>query len=521
MTTADISAGHWIAPIPASVTTSPQGGSDTSVAAAAFTSAGMPRATAALTRRLLWERRYRVRLITTDVLIVGVATLSASLIHLLTTAPGALIADPWVLARIPLTTAVAWLVMLSAFQTRASSVVGAGSREYKRVAHATGLAFGLVAIAFVAFQWQGLRSQLLIALPFGLVALLVARWRWRRWLVDQRREGHYKSRAIIVGRRDDVEHVIGTLQRDGQLGFHVVGTALDGATDTELVVRTTAYPVLGTPANVARVARETGADTIIVASQMEDAQYTRRLSWELEGTAADLVLSSRLTDVAGPRISLRQIEGLPLMHVRVPSYEGSRHAFKRALDIVVATCALVPIALVTPIIALLIVLDSPGGVFFRQRRVGQNGREFEMIKFRSMRATAEQELAAIAADNDGDGVLFKMRNDPRVTKVGAVLRKFSLDELPQFWNVLRGDMSVVGPRPPLPAEVGKYDAPVFRRLFIKPGITGLWQVSGRSDLSWDESVRLDLQYVENWSTMTDLLIMARTAQTMLRPKGAY
>lgn len=519
MTAADIASApaSWLPPTaPSSESTARRIESDARLAAA-----GVPRATPSLERRLLWERRYRNRLIVTDVSVIGVVTIGASLVHLSVTAPEALIHDPWILARIPVATAAAWLIMLTAFQTRMAGVVGSGSTEYKRVAHATGLAFGVLSIAFIVFQWQGLRNQLMIALPVGLIALLLGRWRSRRWLVAQRREGHYRSRALVVGRRSDVEHVIETLQRDGQLGFHVVGTALDGSAETELVVRTVAYPVLGTPETVARVARETGADTIIVASQLEDPEYIRRLSWQLEGTAADLVLSSRLTDVAGPRISLRQIEGLPLVHVRVPSFEGSRHAFKRALDIVVSALALIPIAVITPILALLIVLDSPGGVFFRQRRVGQNGREFEMIKFRTMRATAEQELAALVSDSDGDGLMFKMRNDPRVTKVGAVLRRFSLDELPQFWNVLRGDMSVVGPRPPLPSEVGAYAAPVFRRLYIKPGITGLWQVSGRSDLSWEESVRLDLHYVENWSTMTDLLIMARTAQTMIRPRGAY
>jgi lipopolysaccharide/colanic/teichoic acid biosynthesis glycosyltransferase len=153
--------------------------------------------------------------------------------------------------------------------------------------------------------------------------------------------------------------------------------------------------------------------------------------------------------------------------------------------------------------------------------VGLNDREFDMIKFRTMRVGADAEVEALAAANDGAGLLFKLRSDPRVTRVGAVLRKYSLDELPQFWNVLRGDMSVVGPRPPLPREVGGYDGPVFRRLYIRPGITGLWQISGRSDLSWEESVRLDLHYVENWSVMSDLMIIARTAKVMVRGTGAY
>jgi exopolysaccharide biosynthesis polyprenyl glycosylphosphotransferase len=215
------------------------------------------------------------------------------------------------------------------------------------------------------------------------------------------------------------------------------------------------------------------------------------------------------------------VDGLPLVQVRIPTFEGAQHIHKRALDIAVASIALVGVALIAPVIAVLIRLDSPGPVLFRQRRVGRDGRPFEILKFRTMTATAERDLDLLVAHNEGSGLLFKLRADPRVTRVGAVLRRFSLDELPQFWNVLRGDMSVVGPRPPLPREVGGYDGHVFRRLYIKPGITGLWQVSGRSDLSWDESVRLDLHYVENWSVLTDLLIICRTAKAMVRPKGAY
>src|SRR5690606_14098833 len=252
-----------------------------------------------------------------------------------------------------------------------------------------------------------------------------------------------------------------------------------------------------------------------------DPDFVKRLSWQLEGTAAELVLSSRLADVAGPRISLRQVDGLPLIRVRIPTYEGGVHLLKRALDVVVSVLALVPIALVTPAIALCIVADSPGPVFFFQERVGRDGRTFRMVKFRTMRTDAEQQLAALREQNEGAGLLFKLKDDPRVTRVGRVLRKLSLDELPQFWNVLVGDMSVVGPRPPLPSEVTAYDGTVFRRLYIKPGITGLWQVSGRSDLSWDESVRLDLRYVENWSVIDDLRIMWRTARVMFRPTGAY
>ena len=253
----------------------------------------------------------------------------------------------------------------------------------------------------------------------------------------------------------------------------------------------------------------------------DDPDFIRRLSWQLEGSAAELVLSSRLAEVAGPRISLHQIDGLPLIKVQIPSFEGGKHAVKRAFDIVVSSMALLVIGLAAPFIALAIYIDSPGPIFFRQLRVGRDGQTFRMVKFRSMKTSAEQDLAALVAESDGNGVLFKMKNDPRITRVGRILRKFSIDELPQFFNVLIGDMSIVGPRPPLPSEVMTYDGEVFRRLYINPGITGLWQVSGRSDLSWDESVRLDLRYVENWSLMNDLMIMWRTVKVMLQPSGAY
>jgi exopolysaccharide biosynthesis polyprenyl glycosylphosphotransferase len=479
-----------------------------------------PRSSEPLMRRLTWERQYRRRVLATDILVVAAAATGASLLHLDVAAPGALAADPWVLARIPFATALAWLVTLSIFRTRVPSIIGSGHAEYKRVVLATAVAFGALSIVFLIFQWQGLRAQLIVALPLGLIAVLATRRGWRAWLRSRRRRGSFVSRAVVVGRRADVVHVVDAIQRDDQLGFHVVGTTLDGGDSaTELVVRSARYPVSGSPATVAGVARELEADTIILASQHEDIDFVRRLRWELEGTAAELVLFSHLTDVAGPRISLSQVQGLPLVQVRIPTFDDARRVSKRVLDVVVAACALVPLGLITPIIALLIALDSPGGVFFRQRRVGVNGHEFEMLKFRTMRVTAEDELATLVAD--APGVLFKMKADPRVTRVGRFLRRFSLDEFPQFWNVLRGDMSVVGPRPPLPREVREYEAHTNRRLYIKPGITGLWQVSGRSDLSWEESVRLDLHYVENWSMSTDLSIIARTAGSIIRPRGAY
>ncbi|KRA24982.1 polyprenyl glycosylphosphotransferase [Microbacterium sp. Root61] len=481
-----------------------------------------PRPEAALARRKRWEHQYARRLLWSDIAIIGVTTIGAEMVDLAARPVESAPMDLWSLMRVAATVVTSWLVMLALFHTRSAGIIGSGATEYKRVAHASGFAFGILAILFIAVQWQGIRMELIVALPLGLLALLATRWSARRWLTSQRRAGLYSARTIVAGMQDDVEYVIRSLEKHGNLGYLIVGAATVGDLTTELIVDGRRYPIVGTPDDVAAVARQLEADSIVVASRPDgDPDYVKRLSWQLEGCAAELVLSSRLTDVAGPRISLRPIDGLPLIAVRIPEFEGGQHALKRAMDVLVALVALIPISLATIVIATLIALDDGGPVFFRQTRIGRHGREFAILKFRTMRTTAESELADLRYANEGAGPLFKLRHDPRVTRIGAVLRKFSLDELPQFWNVLRGEMSVVGPRPPLPEEVSAYNGTLCRRLFIKPGITGLWQVSGRSDLSWDESVRLDLRYVENWSVMTDLMIMWRTAQVMLHPKGAY
>jgi exopolysaccharide biosynthesis polyprenyl glycosylphosphotransferase len=475
-----------------------------------------PRATTTLEQRRRWERRYRMLLQFTDAVVIAltVGPTAAIQLHL-----GAGALDTAIRTSL---LGVLWLTVLGVTHTRDAALFRPSVAEYRGVAHATGLAFGALAIGDAVLSLHGMQLLLLVALPSGLGLLMLSRWLWRRWLIDQRERGAFTSRTLVVGDRDDVEYVITNLSHSNSAGLHVVGVTLLDGNAREIVVGDGAYRVLGNLHTVGEIARELGADTIVVASHPQgDADFIKRLSWQLEGTAAELVLSSRLADVAGPRLSFEPLDGLPLIRVQIPTYSGGQHIVKRALDIVVASCALVPIALAYPLLALLIKVDSRGPVFFFQERVGRDGQLFKMVKFRSMSTDAEQQLAALKAQNEGAGLLFKMRDDPRVTRVGKVLRKLSLDELPQFWNVLTGDMSVVGPRPPLVSEVTGYDGEVFRRLYIKPGITGLWQVSGRSDLSWDESVRLDLRYVENWSVTSDLQIMWRTAIVMVRPAGAY
>lgn len=481
-----------------------------------------PRASETLASRQQWERRYRRLLRVSDSAVIMLACMLASVFSLLATAPHILAADPWLLVRVPLSAAVIWLVTLSLFNTRDASIMGAGVGEYKRVAHATGLAFGVLAIVYVLFEWDGVRTQLSFALPAGIVALVWSRWLWRRWLCRQRALGRYSSRTVIVGARGEVEYALRTLGHEGRLGYNVVGVTILDAAPPTLVVDGNVYAVTHGADAVGATASALRADTIVVASQPAgDPTFIKRLAWDVEGTAAEVVLSSRIADVAGPRMSLRPVEGMPLIHVKIPQFEGGAYLLKRGLDLCVATVALLAFAPVALVIAALIKVDDPGPVFFRQSRVGRDGREFRMLKFRSMRVDAEAQLAALREANDGAGPLFKLKDDPRVTRVGKILRRYSLDEVPQFWNVLIGEMSVVGPRPPLPDEVSTYDTAVSRRLYIKPGITGPWQVGGRSDLTWDESVRLDLRYVENWSVLGDLQLMWRTARVMIRPEGAY
>lgn len=467
-------------------------------------------------RRRTWERRLRRNLALTDAAVVICCVAFGVAVDLALHAPG--VEGLWFAPIL----AIVWFGMLGAIHSRDLGCLGAGTVEYRRVSNATGLAFGISAIVLLIEPTIGARVALVAALAAGMPALLVSRWSWRHWLQRRRLAGDYSSRTLVVGRRADVDYVIRTLDGNGENGFQVVATTLFDDRATSISVGESMFPALGTSRSVLQAAQHFGVDTIMVASRPVDASaFVHELSWELEGTAIELVLSNQVTDVVGPRLSLRPIDGLPLLHIKIPSYEGGHHMLKRGLDLAVSLCGLVVLAVITPVVAVFILSESRGPVFFAQQRVGRDGREFTMYKFRTMVVDAEARLAELQAQNEGAGPLFKMKADPRVTRVGAVLRKFSIDEFPQFWNVFRGEMSVVGPRPPLPAEVTAYDGTVVRRLYVKPGLTGPWQVSGRSDLSWNESVRLDLGYVENWSIMNDLQIIWRTARVMLGRQGAY
>jgi exopolysaccharide biosynthesis polyprenyl glycosylphosphotransferase len=325
-------------------------------------------------------------------------------------------------------------------------------------------------------------------------------------------------RVLAVGEADHVRELIDTVQRQPHASFAVVAACVPGAE----VGHVAGVQTFSAMANIPAMAREAGVDTIaFTASRGMTSRTLRQLSWELEGTGIGIVVSPGLTDVAGPRISVRPVAGLPLLHVDEPDLGAARRVLKRGMDLALSCLLAVFLLPVLVAVALAVRLGSPGPVLFRQTRVGAGGQHFRLYKFRSMYADAESRVSDLMAFNEASGPLFKMRNDPRVTPVGRVLRRYSLDELPQLINVFKGEMSLVGPRPPLPDEASQYDEVMLRRLRVEPGVTGLWQVSGRSHLSWEDSVRLDLYYVENWSPLLDLSILARTVVAVLRPSGAY
>lgn len=417
---------------------------------------------------------------------------------------------------------MAWMSSLAVYRTRDARIVGSGVDEYKRVISSTVIVMGLIAVFCLTFQVDISRGYFALAFPVGLGSLILCRLLLRQWLKGQRAKGRYLSKVIILGRPKDVRYVAKQIQRRENSVYQVVGVALTSPRHRECGTAAKPIPVVADQNTIVSAVRRLRADAVIVAGRVKGpSSYVQELGWELEESATQLILTTGLTNVAGPRIHTRPVEGLPLMHVELPQFSGSKHVLKRGLDVVLSLAALVMLIPVFAVLAVLIKRDSPGPVIFRQERVGRDGKSFEMLKFRSMVQSAEDDLAGLLDRNEGAGVLFKMEHDPRVTSVGRWMRKHSLDELPQFWNVFRGHMSLVGPRPPLPREVEQYDGRVHRRLYIKPGLTGMWQINGRSELDWKEGVRMDLYYVENWSLAGDLRILWRTVGVVRRPVGAY
>jgi exopolysaccharide biosynthesis polyprenyl glycosylphosphotransferase len=417
---------------------------------------------------------------------------------------------------------VAWMVALHLYDTRSVRVLGVGSQEYKAIADSALRLFGLVAIVAFLFKIDLARGYILIAFPLGVVVLMFSRWIWRQWLGMMRAQGDFSSRTLLVGSPESAAVIARELWRHKEAGYKVVGACVTRGASLLTHLPKTDVPVFAGVDDALETMRELGADTVIITSSDEmDPERVKRLSWGLTPGAEHLVVAPSLIDVGGPRIRTRPVAGLPLIHVETPKFEGRKLLAKRVFDLLVSSVLIVLLSPALIVVALAVKFTSSGPVLFKQERVGIKGKPFRMLKFRSMVVDAEARLAALQAKRDaGNTVMFKMKDDPRVTPIGRVLRRYSLDELPQLFNVLLGSMSLVGPRPPLPREVQEYDHHVNRRFLVKPGITGLWQVSGRSALNWEDTVRLDLYYVENWSLTGDLVILWRTARAVVG-EGAY
>jgi exopolysaccharide biosynthesis polyprenyl glycosylphosphotransferase len=414
-----------------------------------------------------------------------------------------------------------WCVSVALAGGYEARFIGAGSDEFRRVLNAAvGLAAG-VAIASYALKLDFARGYVVIALPSAAAFDLAARYRLRKRLHRLRTMGSCMQRVVAVGHAPAVADLIATLRRDKFNGLSVVGACLAGRSML-MLSEIEGVPVFGGLGSVSAAVSQAGADTVAVLSCPEMSGIRlRELAWELEETGTDLCVAPALIDVAGPRTTIRPVAGLPLLQLDHPQLAGGKQVIKAVFDRLAAGLALVLLAPVFVVIAVAIRLDDRGPVFFMQTRVGRDGQTFRLFKFRTMVVDAEQRRQELEAVNEGAGVLFKMRRDPRVTRVGATLRRWSLDELPQLFNVVVGDMSMVGPRPALPREVARYGDHMRRRLVVKPGITGLWQVSGRSGLSWEESFRLDLRYVDNWSIMLDVQILWKTFSAVTHGSGAY
>ncbi len=417
-----------------------------------------------------------------------------------------------------------WWLMLSAWGTREARILGSGPEEYKRVFAASLWLFGVLAIISYALQLDLARGYVGIAFPTGTLGLIAGRWVLRQHLSLERGRGGSASRILVVGGPAAVGHLVQALRRQPQAGYLPVAVHLPGH-EEQSVHDAVDLPILGTAPSVASIQQAVvacGADAVAVTTGVRLSPLTmRQLGWALSAASIGLILAPALTDIAGPRIHTRPVAGLPLIHVTTPRLEGGKRVAKRLFDVSLSGLLLLVFSPLMLVVAAFIKADSTGPVFFKQQRVGILGKTFYMVKFRSMGVDAEDRLAELQAGHDGSGLLFKLKTDPRVTRVGAILRRFSVDELPQLINVLRGEMSLVGPRPPLPTEVAEYEDHVRRRLLVKPGLTGLWQVSGRSNLSWQDSVRLDLYYVENWSMAGDMVILFRTARAVFGRDGAY
>jgi exopolysaccharide biosynthesis polyprenyl glycosylphosphotransferase len=412
----------------------------------------------------------------------------------------------------------AWMTLLYFYGASNPRHLRAGAVEYKRVLMASFTLAAAVGVGAYLLQTEFPRSVFLLIFTFGTGVLLLGRFTRRRAMVALHSRGIGVTPLLVAGESGHVDAIAKVLRRETWLGYRVVGAV----TSDHQVTTPAGLPVLGRIDETVNLVDDLGVHGVIFAEgSFQTPADFRRTAWQLEAKDIQMIVVPAVTDISAQRLEIRPVAGLPLLDVDRPQAIAAARWIKRTFDLVGSALLLIAAAPVMALVALAIKLEDGGPVLFRQTRVGLKGETFECLKFRSMVPDAEARLAALAASNEGAGPLFKMTKDPRITRIGRFIRRFSLDELPQFFNAFRGDMSLVGPRPALPAEVAQYDSDARRRLDVRPGLTGLWQVSGRSNLSWDDTVRLDLYYVDNWSLVQDLMILAKTARAVVGSSGAY
>jgi exopolysaccharide biosynthesis polyprenyl glycosylphosphotransferase len=409
---------------------------------------------------------------------------------------------------------VCWLAAILARGGYDERHLGIGSEEFKRVVSATTTVLATIGVVAYILPIAPPLRVVLPSLVIGLMLILLGRWRMRAWLRRQRWAGRFQQSTLIVGERMSSASLAEVFGADSAAGFQVIGSV---------------QPPKGAGPHAVDVWLDDVMDWIdehdvdavaVVESTNVDVDLLRRLSWRLEAPRIDLLVTPVLSDVAGPRVSVRPAAGLPLLHLDEPSLTGPKRALKRMLDLALTVPALIVLAPLFLLIGLAIKLDSPGGVFYVSPRVGRSGEVFGCLKFRSMSAGADKLRAEVIGVPDEE-IAARYRGDPRITRVGRILRRWSLDELPQLLNVVAGSMSLVGPRPMLPEEMDLLGDADHRRHLTKPGITGLWQVSGRKEVAWDDRMRMDLNYLENWSIALDVVILAKTSKAVLSGHGAY
>ncbi|GAA4772929.1 sugar transferase [Actinomycetospora chlora] len=458
-----------------------------------------------------WRRRLAQTVVATDLAVIATIAIVATLIGgwgVISGLQNSLVAAALVLAG------------MTAFRAWDRGVLGQGAEEFNRVFRGTAAAAIALALAGMALKLDTVRPWIFGIIPATGAGLFLGRYLVRRVLHRARSEaGRCMSSVLVVGSETAIADLTARTRRVPHHGWTVVAactsTGTAGATEIDGV------PVVGDLDDVARHVHELGIEVVAVAPTPGwTPKRLHSLAWDLEGEGVELVVDPGLMEITGPRLHVAPVDGLPLLRLTEPRWGGPARMAKNLFD---RAAAAVLVFLLLPVFGVLAVLirRDGGPVFYKQERVGRAGKTFRMIKFRSMVVDADQQVAALAAANEGSGPLFKMKRDPRVTRIGGLLRRLSLDELPQLFNVIGGSMSLVGPRPALQREVATYTEDALRKLCVRPGLTGLWQVSGRSDLTWEESVRLDLRYVENWSAALDVSILWKTVGAVLRGRGAY